>query len=241
MKTRTTKAFTLIELLVVIAIIAILLAVIAPALKRAKAQAQAIICMNNLSQIGLVTAIYAQENDNYVPRGTGNSIDLTWFMRFLPYVGHTATETDYRNVKIYRCPAFPKSGVGLDQIPNIRQTVCFVINGWKFKNKSDLIGEEEKKPTKLSEFKVPMATVYLTDNEVGPWRPVIEDENSSDIVRLDIFRPSHLPASTNETDAGHGRRIPRDRHRKGCNALFLDWHAEYVPAEKMLINLWRDK
>ncbi len=59
--------FTLIELLVVIAMIAILAALLLPALGRSKASAQRAICLNNLRQISLGVQLYAAENADTLP------------------------------------------------------------------------------------------------------------------------------------------------------------------------------
>ena len=66
---RKPQGFTLIELLVVIAIIALLMAVLMPALQRIKKQAKTIACQSNLRQWALYFSLYTDDNNGYFHRG----------------------------------------------------------------------------------------------------------------------------------------------------------------------------
>ena len=68
------RGFTLIELLVVIAIIAVLMAILMPALNRARLQGKRAACMGNLKQLTLAWIMYSDENDDKIPYANPNSV-----------------------------------------------------------------------------------------------------------------------------------------------------------------------
>src|SRR5690348_5355954 len=75
--------FTLMELMVVIGILAILMALLFPALSRAKAKAQQMTCLNNNHQMGLAATMYANDhNDEFPPRFRSTN---TWPFKLKPY------------------------------------------------------------------------------------------------------------------------------------------------------------
>ncbi len=107
--------FTLIELLVVIAIIAILAAILLPALNRARENGKRISCTNNCRQIGSASMQYAGDNQDYLP-SFGDSNDSAIKMRpnfvsrLHPYLAGGTIPANGKLSKIYYCPtATPES------------------------------------------------------------------------------------------------------------------------------------
>jgi prepilin-type N-terminal cleavage/methylation domain-containing protein/prepilin-type processing-associated H-X9-DG protein len=220
-------AFTLIELLVVIAIIALLMAILFPVLRKAKEQGKDVVCRNNLRQIGLAANFYADQYGLLIPRSAEWQGDIKpWFQLFMPFLAQKAVGDDYRTVKIFRCPSYP----------NKEQTVCFVVNGWDSDSNSG--GRMQTTPTRLTDCDRPASTIYLADNEDGPWRTIITKATDRDVTRCDVFHPGHLPGSDSQ-DITRGRRIARARHKNGCNLLYLDWHVGWMAAEEMTAEMWR--
>ena len=93
------KGFTLIELLVVIAIIALLLAILMPALQRVKKQAETAACKANLHEWALVLVMYTDDNDGLLMDGYGGGIEGTWVGGLRDY---------YQEPKIRVCPTATK-------------------------------------------------------------------------------------------------------------------------------------
>ena len=233
------RGFTLIELLVVIAIIALLMAILMPALQRVKGQAQAIACQARLKEWGLLFKLYTDDNNGYFNRRE----DAVWMSAMRPYYNN--------DPQMLLCPTATREMVNLSDWGTFKaaslnnDVFSYGINSWTNNNAADRSGgrlvEWFWKNVNNNTTVTPGTRTILGRPVSTNTIPVFGDSTWYDAWPRDTDPPAQTMDAFgigNTGTTGEMNHFCINRHDGFVGMLFMDWSARRVGLKELWTLKW---
>ncbi|MHB9070828.1 MAG: type II secretion system protein [Sedimentisphaerales bacterium] len=232
--------FTLVELLVVISIIALLLAILMPALQRAREQGRKVVCLSNLKQLGLANQLYVSNYGGRLPAPVSYGKQIGWDATLEPYISGKVKDPtkNLDRIEIFSCPS--------DQIPRPKDMALGIRNVTKKRSYSMVfyIFDAAVNPTPayyemnlpIANARTPSETFQVTEWHC-PWN--IRQYNLPGAIIYHYYWKlgwwGQRPSISNFTTPMNGKY-----HKSGNNYLFVDGHASLmIPKQADDCGHWR--
>ena len=239
---KRSRGFTLIELLVVIAIIAVLMAILMPALRRVKEQGKMISCMGNLKQWNLIAAMHTEGSDGKFWDSAPGSPGYLW-VRYLD-----EKHKSWKKNPIWMCPSGKKPVID----ENGNQIESFnIFNAWGIFTGGDLSVDGVAGSYGINGYCLIPADSTTTTYEGGVsvsqgWKTAGERGGGnvpwfSEALRFDLWPISTDAPAANEFAAWSGNLMARtciNRHQGFQNIAFLDFSVRRIGLKELWTLKW---
>ena len=232
------RGFTLPEMLAVIAIVVIIISMLLPTLRRARARAQAVVCSSNMHQLAMAHKIYTIDRRQILPR-----LEVSRPLPanpIVPFYGNLCwPDMLYRQYidsrEVFNCasaqratnPNHPTLGIGLNHIQ-------LSYSPWVAEGIKDIRTRDIASPSASILLADSGKIVNHTDPDADKWFEIPGEPT------FYFLTPDHGHHFAPATPVGHvsGQRRPFNRHDGGTNAAHVDGHVEFMLTSKMGFQFW---